>query len=267
MAIEEFLKAKSEVVEIRDRLHVIWFCIEINSARTLQTATEKLFQAVSRYAKDVPIVIVATKKDDLIDLAFSSHRKGLKKAGLPFDEEACDRAAEAHLAERLETIRQELESVPGGRLDALVAVSQGECAFSRFLPFSTHPSVLTPQSDDAESVAALSKTTSHCFDTDKVRMLYIRAQVTRVDLKVDLALCEVMQRYKALVRTATGVSFSVPGVASTHRQLAANKVCQRIMASFGLPSVRADVAIDAMKKNVWNKWVLAFEFPLIFYLR
>lgn len=29
------------------------FCIDINSPRTLQTVTEKLFQAVSRYANDV----------------------------------------------------------------------------------------------------------------------------------------------------------------------------------------------------------------------
>lgn len=84
-------------------------------------------------------------------------------------------------------------------------------------------------------------------------MLYIRAQVTRIDLKIDLALCEVMQRYKALVRTATGVAFSVPGAASMHRQLAANKVCQHIMNSFGLPSVSAAMAIEAMKKNVWNQ--------------
>lgn len=84
-------------------------------------------------------------------------------------------------------------------------------------------------------------------------MLYIRAQVTRIDLKIDLALCEVMKRYKALVRTATGVAFSVPGAASAYRQLAANKVCTRIMNSFGLPSVSATMAVDAMKQNVWNE--------------
>ena len=51
------------------------FCIDINSPRTLQTATEKLFQAVSQYAEDVPIVVVATKKDDFLDIQFSAHRK------------------------------------------------------------------------------------------------------------------------------------------------------------------------------------------------
>jgi GTPase SAR1 family protein len=68
-AIEDFLKEKSAAEDILDQVHVIWFCIDINSPRTLQSATEKLFLAVSTYAKDVPIVVVATKKDDLLDVS------------------------------------------------------------------------------------------------------------------------------------------------------------------------------------------------------
>ena len=75
--------------------------------------------------------------------------------------------------------------------------------------------MLTPRPDDDDSIADLSKTTSHCFDTDKVRLLYIRAQVSRIgesikpclpqnyiltfavlDLKIELALAETMRRYK-----------------------------------------------------------------------
>lgn len=47
------------------------FCIDINSPRTLQTATEKLFLAVSNYAKEVPIIVVATKKDEFLDVSCS----------------------------------------------------------------------------------------------------------------------------------------------------------------------------------------------------
>jgi hypothetical protein len=36
------------------------------------------------------------------------------------------------------------------------------------------------RTDDDKSIATLSKTTSQCFDTDKVRLLYIRAQITRI---------------------------------------------------------------------------------------
>jgi GTPase SAR1 family protein len=101
------------------------FCIDINSARTRQTATEKLFQAVSKYASDVPIVVVATKKDDLLDIEFGTYRKMLKKEGKRFDEEACEKYAEERLKERVDTIRTEMETVEGGRLDACLAVSQG----------------------------------------------------------------------------------------------------------------------------------------------
>lgn len=97
----------------------------------------------------------------------------------------------------------------------------------------------------------MSKTTSHTFDLDKVRLLYIRAQVTRIDLKVDLALCEVMRRYRPLVKTATGVSFTPIG-ATTHRKTAAAKVCKAILNCFGLPSLSAETAIATMKQNVWD---------------
>lgn len=67
-----------------------------------------------------------------------------------------------------------------------------------------------PTDDDA-SIANLSKTTAHCFDTDKVRLLYIRAQTSRIDLKIDIALCEIMRRYKKLIRSSTGSSFAPMG--------------------------------------------------------
>lgn len=80
---------------------------------------------MSQYASDVPIVLVATKKDDFLDIEFGTHRKALKKEGKRFDEEACEQYAEAKLRERVDMIRCEMESVPGGRLDACLAVSQG----------------------------------------------------------------------------------------------------------------------------------------------
>ena len=73
----------------------------------------------------MPIVVVATKKDDFLDIEFGSYRKQLKKEGKRFDEEACEQYAEERLQERIEMIRSEMESVPGGRLDACLAVSQG----------------------------------------------------------------------------------------------------------------------------------------------
>ncbi|KAK5118354.1 hypothetical protein LTR62_002867 [Meristemomyces frigidus] len=231
LAIEAFLKDKSEpTVDVADRLHVIWFCIDINSPRTLQTATEKLFLAVSKYANDVPIVVVATKKDDFLDIEFGTHRKQLKRDGKPFDEEACEQYAEEKLRERVETIRTEMETVEGGRLDACLAVAQ----------------------DDEPSIAHLSKTTSSCFDTDKVRLLYVRAQVTRIDLKIDLAVCEMIRQYKRLLRDATGATFAPFGSTIT-RKVSTSRIIKSIINCFGLPTVSADVAVEALRANVWNQ--------------
>jgi len=105
--------------------------------------------------------------------------------------------------------------------------------------------------DDDSSIAELSKITSQCFDTDKVRLLYIRAQTSRIDLKIDIALCEVMRRYKKLIRSSTGSSFAPMG-ATINRKVSTNQVTRAIVNCFGLPTVSADAALDALKKNVWT---------------
>lgn len=217
---------------------------------TVQSATEKLFQAVSQYASEVPIVVVATKKDDLEDMEFSKRRKEQKRLKQPFDEEDCEQHAQEQLNARLEQIREEMMSVEGGRLDALVAVSQGTSNLEHESMLRIQLTEHFPDSD--ASVSELSKTTSHCFDIDRVRALWISAQVTRIDLKIDLALHEVMRRYRALIRTATATGF-VAGAGSIHRRAASHKVCQAIVGCFGLPLVSTDKALEAMKTNVWDK--------------
>lgn len=71
-------------------------------------------------------MVVCTKKDDFLDIEFGTYRKALRKEGKPFNEHACEQHAEAKLHERVETIRNEMQSVPDGRLDACLAVSHGE---------------------------------------------------------------------------------------------------------------------------------------------
>ena len=111
--------------------------------------------------------------------------------------------------------------------------------------------MLTARTDDKNSIAELSKTTSRCFDIDKVRLLYVRAQVTRIDLKIDLALCEVMKRYKRVVRGASGWAFSVAG-STINQKMSIAMMTKSIINCFGLPSVSADVALQSLKTNVWS---------------
>lgn len=105
--------------------------------------------------------------------------------------------------------------------------------------------------DDDTSIAQLSKATSSCFDTDKVRLLYIRAQVTRIDLKVDLAICEIMRRYRRLLRSSTGSAFAPMG-STINRKISTTAVTRAVINCFGLPTVSAEAAIEALKASVWH---------------
>lgn len=84
-----------------------------------------------------------------------------------------------------------------------------------------------------------------------MRLLYIRAQVTRIDLKIDMALCEVIRRYKRLIREATGSTFAPMGATIT-RRVSTNAITKKIIDCFGLPTVSAETAIAALNANVWN---------------
>jgi hypothetical protein len=75
--------------------------------------------------------------------------------------------------------------------------------------------------------------------------------VTRIDLKIDLALCEVMRQYKRLIRDITGATFAPLGPTIT-RKVSTDRVVKTIINCFGLPTVSAAAAIEALKTNVWT---------------
>ena len=94
-----------------------------------------------------------------------------------------------------------------------------------------------------------------------MRLLYIRAQTSRIDLKIDLALCEVIRRYRRLTRAASGAGFAPMGATIT-RKVSIDAVTKAIINCFGLPTVSALTAVDALKSNLWgglgSKLALAF---------
>ena len=103
------------------------FCLELNSVRTRQTATKNLFKIISQSAKDVPIVVVATKKDEFLGAKEREAKKEISKTGKTAEE--CDnllcKHAEAAFWERMKMIEMELLEIEGGRHDAVVGVSIG----------------------------------------------------------------------------------------------------------------------------------------------
>jgi hypothetical protein len=108
-----------------------------------------------------------------------------------------------------------------------------------------------PRTDDRTSVETLTETTFQCFSHEKVRLLYIRAQVTLIDLKIDLALGEVMRIYKRILGSTVSTA-GVPSAITSNRMAAAIDVCRSIITCFGVQTVSAETAMEICKANVWD---------------
>jgi GTPase SAR1 family protein len=94
----------------------------------MQDATTTVFQAVSRFAGEAPIVVVPTKKDEFLDISFQRRLRELRRQGHNFNEQLeneCDQHAQVLLQERVREMEGELLGVPGGRFHACIPVSHG----------------------------------------------------------------------------------------------------------------------------------------------
>jgi hypothetical protein len=85
-------------VSILNLLTPYRFCIELNSARTKQKGTVEMFQILSQYAKNVPIVIVATKKDEFVGVKVAEARREARKTNGDQSLAALDAYAEVQFA-------------------------------------------------------------------------------------------------------------------------------------------------------------------------
>lgn len=220
--VKDFIVEMSNTSEMKDRLHVIWFCVEMNSPRVQQKAAIEFFTIVSQNS-DIPIVVVQTKKDEYWDLHYGKARK---KFVNPAEMEAY---ADEELRKRMILIEQELSDIRDGRCDSFVAVSK----------------------EDKDSIKLLTEETARCFDHEKVRMLYIAAQIARIDLKVDLAVTKTMQIYKRTLKSASGMSV-IPLGSSTNQVTVAVVVCKAVVHAFGVPTVTAAAVQQIVKNVVWD---------------
>ena len=60
-----------------------------------------------------------------------------------------------------------------------------------------------------------------------------------------------MRRYKKLIRSTTGSTFAAGG-STINKNVTTNAVCKAIINCFGLPTVSANAALEALKASVWN---------------
>lgn len=94
----------------------------------MQKSASKLFPIISQYAGDIPVIVVATKKDEFEGVKEKEARTRLQKQGKPAWKllEAMEQEAQKELCLRILQIEREILSLEGGRFDACVAFSKGK---------------------------------------------------------------------------------------------------------------------------------------------
>ena len=98
----------------------------MNSSRTQQTATETVFRGISRYAAEVPIIIIATKMDQFRGIQREEARDIIEASTPDILElnRKCQEYAADKMKTRMDMIEKEMQDVKGGRFDACVDVAR-----------------------------------------------------------------------------------------------------------------------------------------------
>ncbi|KAK3984702.1 hypothetical protein QBC44DRAFT_336483 [Cladorrhinum sp. PSN332] len=97
-AITDFIQFRKSQHRLADQLHCIWYCISCNSNRPIQEAELQFFQKAD--VGNIPVVVVFTQFDKLVDAAFikllnRSMSKGNTQLDIPHLRELAHNAAVA----------------------------------------------------------------------------------------------------------------------------------------------------------------------------
>ncbi|KAM0330521.1 hypothetical protein ACHAQA_003468 [Verticillium albo-atrum] len=65
-AFEMFLKKRGSSAPVRDQLHAVWICNDMDTSRPIETAFELVLGNIAKYAPSLPVVLVGTKKDKFL---------------------------------------------------------------------------------------------------------------------------------------------------------------------------------------------------------
>ncbi|KAI6896472.1 hypothetical protein KC318_g10053 [Hortaea werneckii] len=236
--VEEFFREKSGAKNLTERLHMIWFCLPLDEDRPKQASTAQLFETAARFASEIPILVIGTKKDRYTDRMENEFRRGRRKNGLSVCEEEVVAYGEQKARERIQQLSNDMVGVAGARVDGCVAVTI----------------------EDPSTIKGLSETAAQCFTSQLIRLLFVRAQSSSIELKLCGAVDEVIRIYSHILRSATGAAL-IPMGASTNRYSAAIAVCAKVLQHFGLPTISAETAIEVIRAHVWEN--LGTQFAIV----
>lgn len=102
--------------------------------------------------------------------------------------------------------------------------------------------------DDPGSIQELERRTLECLDNERVRLLYVSAQVCNVDQKIDAAISETMRLYGHSTRTAA-VPLQFSGMAGT--STVSFFLCKSILNCFGYDGIDTKMLKITLTDILW----------------
>ncbi|EKM49680.1 uncharacterized protein PHACADRAFT_179078 [Phanerochaete carnosa HHB-10118-sp] len=179
--VSDFIARRAATEDINERLHMVWYCVEINS-RPIQQAEREFFSTM----KEVPVIAVMTKFDTYVQDVLQELEEAAEKEGRGVDEDELEtqatQTAESRFKEHYCAPLQALLFPP----KAVVALShthKSEPSDSRLTELirQTMDALEPPQ--DSEVIA------SRHEEQRKLRELFATAQTVDVALKIEHSIC------------------------------------------------------------------------------
>lgn len=217
-------------------------CIETNNPRPGQEATKRLFKAIKKCQRQVPVLLVATKKDQYISMEIGNMRSDTSSSLQNKEANALER-----LRERMATIETAITALEGARVDAFVCVSKGRQTLSDHVSISCPQ--LTSTADDKRSIRELTETSVSVFKDERTRLAYVKSQIVLPDLKINVAVHEVMRHYKQAVKAVVTTNSSPYDLAKALQE-AQDDVHRRVTIYFGIKDLDTQKALKILLSNV-----------------
>ncbi|KAI1381013.1 hypothetical protein F4677DRAFT_452602 [Hypoxylon crocopeplum] len=224
--IAKFLRHRAFQRDPAEALHVIWFCVDADVSR-IEEADKRTFETIAQFSNQVPVFIVGTKKDKLVNYRKMQLLERLMEKTDDFREASRIASEEASkLAdEQFSQLRDQLSLIEHYKAD-------GYCCLSK--------------DDDAGIKSLLSQTLGLIAD-ERVRLFCVAAQVVDVEQKINSAITECMRLGTHAIRTAA-VPLPFSGVIGT--PTVSRLICEHVLQCFGFPKATPAEIEEIMERVV-----------------
>jgi len=228
--VYDFLQFRLQHERLEERLHVIWYCVDISKYRFVDDADTDLFKVIDANNSEVPIVLVLTKKDgfknaivgDEIGKQMSQMKPGLDMTKVYAD--AAQKAEDAVL-QRTTEFRQRFVGITKSHLIGPIVTAEG----------------------DEDCFDALLRATLQDVN-ERVSALIIAGQKRNVHVKRQSAIKTGMDLFRTGTRTSM---IPIPLTTTVAQFTCGSLICKRGLQAFGYDNVNRDL-VWATVRNNWD---------------